>query len=40
VTWGAKAHAKKEKERADVCGAALTPVPEKAGTRQKGKSKR
>ncbi|MBS6821520.1 MAG: hypothetical protein KH210_07960 [Roseburia sp.] len=34
-----QAHAKKEKARADVCGAAQSPLQEKAGTRQKEKSK-
>ncbi len=36
---GRKAHAREEKERADVCGAALTPVPGKAGTRRKEKAR-
>ena len=34
-----QAHAKKEKARADVCGAALTPPQGKAGTRRKEKTK-
>jgi len=36
---GRQAHAKKEKARADVCGAALTPLQGKVGTRQKEKRK-
>ena len=37
---GGQAHARKEKARNDVCGAAQSPLPGKEGTRRKRKSKK
>ena len=35
----AEAHAKKEKQDCDVCGASLSPLQESTGTRQKEKAR-